>query len=387
MIFDNEVYIRIGEAFKQHRLKYGLSQEDVANKLGITQAQYSKFENGLKGSGIDKLSNIFSYAKTLGIPEEIIMTTKHESNLFEEKDKLYFQPIRSYIYQVDFDRLSNRIDFLGDVKKIDLIIGCESLNVDTIAIVAQVVQPEGENITIIRLYCTSNYNKFHLYHPLTTEEYFRTPTESSWKKYLKDEDIESEIVKLCEHYAYAKQASDDGQPSWGKVFEDLFDSNYDSGYLYVRESFWEYAYQYPLNGAHTVDNLLKLKKVDSLEPLIKKAFRQYKKKYIDYQDDGFYPNIIFKVTDENFILYFMDKNGLLDSEYATVKKAIRETIHLYRVNDDEKQEWLKQTEEFRNKPFEERFKIDWDGLKDFIEHPDPNWQPKRLPLESNTWIK
>jgi len=59
-----ELTRRVGEIFKLCRKKRGLTQIEVANKAGLTQAAVSRIEKGLCSSSIDTLIKI---SQALGI--------------------------------------------------------------------------------------------------------------------------------------------------------------------------------------------------------------------------------------------------------------------------------------------------------------------------------
>lgn len=56
-------YKELGEQLKKIRISKNLSQQDVADRLGITRASYSHFENGVRVVDIDtlyKIADIFA---------------------------------------------------------------------------------------------------------------------------------------------------------------------------------------------------------------------------------------------------------------------------------------------------------------------------------------
>lgn len=59
----------LGEIFKEYRLKNGLTQEKIAEKLGISVKYISRIENGIGGVKVETLIN---YANILGISPNII---------------------------------------------------------------------------------------------------------------------------------------------------------------------------------------------------------------------------------------------------------------------------------------------------------------------------
>lgn len=59
----------LGEIFKEYRLKNGLTQEKIAEKLGISVKYISRIENGIGGVKVETLIN---YINILGISPNII---------------------------------------------------------------------------------------------------------------------------------------------------------------------------------------------------------------------------------------------------------------------------------------------------------------------------
>lgn len=59
-----DICIDYGNYIKAHRTKMGLTQADVAKKLGISQQAYSRYEHGLREPGFEliiELSRILDY--------------------------------------------------------------------------------------------------------------------------------------------------------------------------------------------------------------------------------------------------------------------------------------------------------------------------------------
>lgn len=89
---------------KKARLDAGLTQKEVAEKLGVAQAQYARWENGgrnPKDETVEKLAKIFNTSfETLkgrddGLEEIVGILRKHELN---EEHKLQIkQLIQKYL--------------------------------------------------------------------------------------------------------------------------------------------------------------------------------------------------------------------------------------------------------------------------------------------------
>lgn len=56
---------QVGQAIRAHRLMAGLSQTELADRLGITFQQVQKYEKGMNRVGAGRLSRI---ARILGVP-------------------------------------------------------------------------------------------------------------------------------------------------------------------------------------------------------------------------------------------------------------------------------------------------------------------------------
>lgn len=61
----NSADIQIGESIRAHRLIVGMSQSDLARKLGVSFQQVQKYEKGMNRIGAGRLPQI---AKIFGVP-------------------------------------------------------------------------------------------------------------------------------------------------------------------------------------------------------------------------------------------------------------------------------------------------------------------------------
>ena len=57
-------YIKIGKRIKQVRIKSGISQKEMAERLGISRSGYSNYENEHREPGINL---IYSFCKEFGM--------------------------------------------------------------------------------------------------------------------------------------------------------------------------------------------------------------------------------------------------------------------------------------------------------------------------------
>ena len=74
-----EVILRksLGEVLKEHRTRCSMTQEFVAEAMGVSRQAVSKWENG---TADPSTSNLLKLAKLYGItPEELIRAVQHEA--------------------------------------------------------------------------------------------------------------------------------------------------------------------------------------------------------------------------------------------------------------------------------------------------------------------
>ena len=89
---------------KKARLKVGLTQSEVAEKLGVAQAQYARWENGgrnPKDETVEKLAEIFgtSFEILKGRDDglEEIVSLLREYELTEKEKKEIYTLIKEYL--------------------------------------------------------------------------------------------------------------------------------------------------------------------------------------------------------------------------------------------------------------------------------------------------
>ena len=78
---NRDIYVELGNAFKELRKKAQLSQKDIAERTGISQAEISKFEN--KGAEVRSVARINTLFECLGYELKL-----SEKNALEKKTKL-----------------------------------------------------------------------------------------------------------------------------------------------------------------------------------------------------------------------------------------------------------------------------------------------------------
>lgn len=81
-----DLYIRLGQFMKKWRLEAGLSQAEVAEKLGITQTTYGKYELGQRRASVDMLFAIEQLYKDLDILHAVRECQNDTGNIEEQSE-------------------------------------------------------------------------------------------------------------------------------------------------------------------------------------------------------------------------------------------------------------------------------------------------------------
>lgn len=92
----------IGMKVRAYRMLKGISQEKLAEKLGITFQQIQKYE---RGSNRISVSRLFHIAEALGTPVEAFLSTQQPSPGFAEDKQEDFVPEKK---EPDKDLLNNK---------------------------------------------------------------------------------------------------------------------------------------------------------------------------------------------------------------------------------------------------------------------------------------
>jgi len=104
----------VGQHIKAYRLKSGLSQTELAEKLGITFQQIQKYEKGINRVGAGRL---FEIARMLGIAIEDLFP-KPDSTQAEMPDSAQrFSDITSLVTSIETLRLVQSFARITDPKK------------------------------------------------------------------------------------------------------------------------------------------------------------------------------------------------------------------------------------------------------------------------------
>ena len=101
----------LGEVFKKYRLKNKLTQEKVAEKLGISVKYISRIENGIGGVKVETLVN---YMNALGISPNVIF-----EKLITNKDLQLQMKISEKSSQLSDDKMKFVISTIDLLKNLD----------------------------------------------------------------------------------------------------------------------------------------------------------------------------------------------------------------------------------------------------------------------------
>ena len=100
--------MNIGNVIKKYRKELGYTQEEMANRLGVTTPAVNKWENGNSNPDIELLAPI---ARLLHISLDILLSF-HENLTDLEIEEL--------IHKMEKKQLLNNVDTLGDFQKSQL---------------------------------------------------------------------------------------------------------------------------------------------------------------------------------------------------------------------------------------------------------------------------
>ena len=112
-ISKKEIDIVRGKIVKKYRLKMGLTQDELAQKLGLNPKYISRVENGISGLGDETL---IKYINFLGIPPNIL----YQGLITNETIKKQLE-ISKQINELSPDKLQFLIKFIALLKDMDNI--------------------------------------------------------------------------------------------------------------------------------------------------------------------------------------------------------------------------------------------------------------------------
>ena len=100
----------LGEVFKEYRVKNKLTQEKIAEKLGISVKYISRIENGTGGVKVETLVN---YMNILGITPNVIFEKLIVNKQLESQLQLSKKASKLSEEKIDF--IVSVIDLLGNL--------------------------------------------------------------------------------------------------------------------------------------------------------------------------------------------------------------------------------------------------------------------------------
>jgi transcriptional regulator with XRE-family HTH domain len=77
----NEFYREVGDRLRRHRRAMGLTQSDLASRLGLTFQQVQKYESGANRIPLDKL---IESCRCLDIPPALFLRDAQEAYIHDE---------------------------------------------------------------------------------------------------------------------------------------------------------------------------------------------------------------------------------------------------------------------------------------------------------------
>lgn len=108
----NPVNIKIGERIKYYRQKAGLTQEEVAEQIGLTQKHISRIEGGYHNS---LFTTIMEIAKTINVPIDAFT-----EDVYENSNAALINTIISEISNMEKSQLEMLKDNIETIKRYDV---------------------------------------------------------------------------------------------------------------------------------------------------------------------------------------------------------------------------------------------------------------------------
>ena len=91
--------MKIGEVIRKYRKEKGLTQEEMANRLGVTTPAVNKWENGASLPDVTMLAPI---ARLLGITVDTLLSFREELTMDESRAIL--NTMWAYLNEGEFER-------------------------------------------------------------------------------------------------------------------------------------------------------------------------------------------------------------------------------------------------------------------------------------------
>lgn len=116
-------YLQVGTRIKQFRKKAGITQREMATRLGLSYSTYSNYENNLREPGINVVENV---AKVLGIPITDILGV--DSDFFKTAEDFFKLPLeeRKKLNEEDYEisRIKHREEIISCIFLLASNVGC-----------------------------------------------------------------------------------------------------------------------------------------------------------------------------------------------------------------------------------------------------------------------
>jgi transcriptional regulator with XRE-family HTH domain len=109
----------VGQRIREHRKKLGMTQSDVAKKLGVSFQQFQKCEKGVNRIGAGRL---FEIACLLGIPIQALFPSTPESTAGAKNRAQELEAISEFMASVDGWKLCRAFLKVDDPHKREVIV-------------------------------------------------------------------------------------------------------------------------------------------------------------------------------------------------------------------------------------------------------------------------
>lgn len=96
------LYARLGAAIRERRRELGLTQADLARRVGISRASLASVETGRQGVLVHRL---YAFADQLGVDVISLLPQRDEAAEFRRLDELRFSENVSLATRQEFARL------------------------------------------------------------------------------------------------------------------------------------------------------------------------------------------------------------------------------------------------------------------------------------------
>lgn len=119
MLWGYKMKKEMGKAMRQLRKANKMTQDDLAEKIGVATANISRYENGSQGIEVDKLP-VLAKALDVTIPEFFALATGEELDNIEQGPELTSRvPLISWVQAGNLEEVFSDIHNVEDIKWID----------------------------------------------------------------------------------------------------------------------------------------------------------------------------------------------------------------------------------------------------------------------------